>query len=1002
MNDLQPSGFREFLYQVHGHRPFPWQQMLIERIASDGWPEGIDLPTASGKTVCIDVAVFALAMCASQGLPPSESAGRRRIFFVVDRRIVVDEAYDRARRLADRLASAQEGVAKGVADALRAVGGTEEPLVASRMRGGTLRDDAWRLSPTQPAVITSTVDQVGSRMLFRSYGSGVRSAPIEAGLVACDSLFLLDEAHCAVPFLQTARSAQRYGGPTWNASGGSFVPPLMVSVLSATLPKDIQDVFPGPDCRGAALDCEPLKRRTTAAKSAEVALANKPGKRDWSLGEPVSQDPLVLDAAQRAADLAASGSHRRIAVMVNRVAAAASIHGQLCGAAAAGTLDAEPVLMTGRMRPLDRDELVAEWSPVLRAGSEVLPERPVILVTTQCLEVGADFSFDALVTECASLDALRQRFGRLNRLGEVDNTQAAVLARKRDTKPDSKLADDTPLDPIYGNALARTWNWLNEHAEQGRFDFGIEAVDGALPSESTALLAPTADAPVLLPAHLDLLCQTAPTPVPDPDVALFLHGPKRNAPEVRIVFRADLVPGSEDAWPDAITALPPVAAEALRVPLWLLRRVLSRQPGGEEICDLGDVEGQPTREGDELRGRSRPFVIWRGRRDTVRSHNVDDIRPSETVVVPASEDIVAQLGCAFARPSGAPLDLAERAYVAARRQHVLRLAPGVLRPWRETEPVAELLKWSGEEDRLPSELPELLSAVAAYQGEDEADVAEFPPWLTGAASSLAHECPRVEPHPAGVVLFGPPASPPGAAVDLETGDDDDSLSGSNEDVSLPEHTRHVVKRARNWARLCLPEELSEAFISAAMLHDLGKADPRFQIVLHGDETRAAVEIVANRLLAKSRGTQRSTAEQRRLRSIAELPEGFRHEMLSLQLVEALNRLPEEADIRDLLMHLIASHHGHGRPFAPVVNDLEFPDVAARLNGETFALSHERRTALTPPHRLDSGVAERFWRLTRRYGWWQLGYLESVLRLADRAASAAEAAAHKHTTQESSA
>ncbi len=111
--------------------------MLAERVASGHWPRALDLPTASGKTACLDIAVYALAAQADR--PLAERTAPRRIWFVVDRRIVVDEAFERARTIAQKLADAASGPLREIADRLRQLGGTDRPLAVARLPGGIFR-----------------------------------------------------------------------------------------------------------------------------------------------------------------------------------------------------------------------------------------------------------------------------------------------------------------------------------------------------------------------------------------------------------------------------------------------------------------------------------------------------------------------------------------------------------------------------------------------------------------------------------------------------------------------------------------------------------------------------------------------------------------------------------------------------------------------------------------------------------------------------------------------
>ena len=268
---LRADQFDAFFRELWGCDPFPWQCRLAQQVCEGSWPGIIDLPTASGKTACLDISVFALAVQAARR--PCERTIGRRIFFVVNRRVIVDEAHERAREIARRLREAAPGsVLRTIADELHRVGGDGDapPLDVAILRGGIYRDNRWARSIAQPTIITSTIDQVGSRLLFRGYGVCEAARPLHAALIAHDSLLLLDEAHISQPFAQTLDAVRRYRGQTWAAQPIST--PFDVVQMTATPSTDGQGVFrQSDDDRNHPI----LKLRLHAPKPAELVTAEK-------------------------------------------------------------------------------------------------------------------------------------------------------------------------------------------------------------------------------------------------------------------------------------------------------------------------------------------------------------------------------------------------------------------------------------------------------------------------------------------------------------------------------------------------------------------------------------------------------------------------------------------------------------------------------------------------------------------------------------------------------
>ena len=1004
--ELNHADFARFFAALWGEWavPFAWQSALAERVldasrdpaaisgadpaaagvhGSRPWPDAIALPTGAGKTACLDIAVFALAAQAPRLGSGRAMTAPRRIFFVVDRRIIVDEAHDRAGRLARKLEEAEDGILKTVADRLRHLAdgggiglGDERPLAVHSLRGGMYRSEAWARNPLQPTIVASTVDQIGSRLLFRAYGRRPGTWPVYAGLIANDSLILLDEAHCAQPFLQTLQAVGKYR--TWAEAplGRGFQP----VVMSATPPPGAKDVFR--DRSGEGRDpSHPLGRRQLASKPASLRIAAK--AKD---GRATCE--LAKELAGAARNLLGDG-RRAIVVFANRVATARETNRLLAP-------EFRTVLLTGRMRPVDKDAVAVRLKELdLHSDRSIHRnlEKPVIVVATQTLEVGADLDFDGLVTECASLDALRQRFGRLNRMGRSVASRAVIVIRADQANPKRGEEDD----PIYGKALTDTWRWLADGKDtDDAADFGIAAMNERLKGQGdlAELNAPTASASVMLPAHVDCWAQTAPVPRPSPDVAPFLRGPRQGALDVQVCWRADLDLSSEEGQDRAIETLflcPPSSGEMLPVPIGWFRRWLAGAEDEEDSsadvphADESDGEGtETTFEGKAGASAAGLVIRWRGSRTGTKDITAKpvDVRPGDAIVIPTSHPGPwHRLGDLPPDATRAPdaLDVGDSSHRVARAKPLLRLHPALVSAWPDTLSakstalaLLEDLEQRYEEDpeEIADAVGELLEALRV------SDAPAGWAWLREAAGELADEFSGAGRLRHGYRILGGRSlilvgrhrvRKLARKADAFSDEDDATASGtsyrSGRPVPLRTHLPGVEKFARRHAVGCeLPEPLAEAVARAGLLHDLGKADPRFQSLLRGGSP-----CLGGETLAKSAQMPKSPAKRRRARVDAGYPEPARHELLSVRLAESAPALlPSDDDLRDLVLHLVASHHGHCRPFAPVVPDDEIPSVEFDLCGH-----RTRWSGPTGLERLDSGVADRYWRLTRRYGWWGL-------------------------------
>jgi len=218
---------------------------------------------------------------------------------------------------------------------------------------------------------------------------GALAGPGRSGILidSANSVFILDELH--------EYDTRRLGfilamTRLWEQLGGR------IAVVSATLPRPL-----------AALLQETLEGRVTLVEALD---------HPWPVRHRLSvrADHLTADRSIKEIE-SRLRSDQAVLVVANNVADARVLFQRLAPVAIEIHGDGAAELLHSRFRAMDRAAIEARIRHRYGTGR---PHRPGLIVATQVVEVSLDLDFDALHTSGAPLEAIIQRAGRVNRLGQ--------------------------------------------------------------------------------------------------------------------------------------------------------------------------------------------------------------------------------------------------------------------------------------------------------------------------------------------------------------------------------------------------------------------------------------------------------------------------------------------------------------------------------------------------------------------------------------------------------
>lgn len=934
MNQSQSAEefFEDSYTALREQKAMRWMARMFSTLIRGHPPQLVDLPTGSGKTDLIVIWLLALAWYARD--KENHTPIPRRMAWVVNRRVLVQQVFELADRLQKKLKSDSEESGE-LPPALRSLcrNSTGDCFRVVQLRGQLVDDREWSFDPSIPQLIIGTVDQIGSRLLFQGYGLGKWARPLHAALLGVDAWICVDEAHLVPEFALTLRQIRLHTSvpldATAEASLGNIFRklPFWSTELSATPAL----ARPEPDAVFHIVD----EDRDDAAIADRLLAADSRSVRfSWISDSKKLAEELAMQAIAVAANGAA------IAVFCRTVKDAEKVSGIL---SKRPEFKNRVLTITGRLRGYERVRLENHplFSRFQGDRSRVDTNEPVaFLVGTAAAEVGLDADADAIVCDLAPMPTLLQRLGRLDRRGILSRraretgkpfptmtivdakgqslAQASILQCLQMALQDAGqsaefLAGSPWRDAAAGEGVESAIKSATWEIVKGADDLLVAAPPG---SWLTHNLAAIPFGPVVVPPLTAAVIQQWAATTLHPSRFLPVHPwlygllpDAEGTPLVGVAFRVEMdllqheesgedsdTPGLSPAILEAFRRFPPLRAELHFVPLTRMREWLESEASLEVCAAFFDGDAWTLDEG------------------------AASLRPDTVIVLPTSiaAHLLDELLVGSSARDTAQLDVFEPVSSGAARYRRVVKVSGESRTasLERSKDGAIFVRIAGPD--IPEPTPE------ASKPDDE--------WKFARSVAGVFQGLNVT-----IAYYR-------------------NVREQSRGQLLSEHHTAAVESAAALSASIAPGDdfLKRLLEESARVHDWGKEYPKWQRAMGNDDL--------TRPIAKPIVEQPASTG------------GFRHEWESLRkMIDAPSGLPDEWSDGtkglwlDLWHHIVGAHHGFFRPSMPdrgfAIPPAPSKQVAARL-----------------------AAVKRYAALQDALGPWRLAYLESLLKATDVEAS----------------